>query len=511
MNTPTDVYIWGNGVQVDVSLDYHNYYPKKIKNFSGKDDPQIIIVKFGEFHEAYLDKQGKIHICLKHRLPSMKLKEVEDHLRPDMKILEIKDRKIMDMAFTHNRLFALTDKKEVFVWKIRYTLPEGEDSNDDIYARDTKDFIVEILVEPVQVKELKDIEEIASGTDHFIARDSNGDVWAMGDDTFGQCGQRSDNRSEIPPFKERRVGKPAKVILPCKVTKIASGFRHSFAINSAGELFGWGYNNQQQLSHSEEFATESSQKHVMFEPVRITREIESRRVVDVDGGKDFSVIVTKDRNGIQEVWSTGNNLRGQLGINRISHLQDVLRVDDVSGFIDNMKQVPLNIAFLTCGRRHSMLVFDYGAFFIWGDNEKGQLGDRTRRMIESPFPKAKFELKHNVLNVEASYDNCAVIVERLPEDIRDKDDEDEKRKKKKSKRQAKPLQDMPKAVIKEEKPPSLMERLRDKVTRLWKRRQQEIEKMKATQEQVKTEKEKTDEQLLFEEVSKEIKNEQKNK
>lgn len=136
------------------------------------------------------------------------------------------------------------------------------------------------------------------------------------------------------------------------------------------------------------------------------------------------------------------------------------------------------------------------------------MGDRTRRIIESPFPKAKFELKHNVLNVEAGYDNCAVIVERLPEDIRDKDDEDEKRKKKKSKRQAKPVQNIPQAVVKEQKPPGFVERTKDKILRLWRRRQQEIEKMKAHQNQSKhkEQKEKTDEQLIFEEVSKESPN-----
>lgn len=84
----------------------------------------------------------------------------------------------------------------------------------------------------------------------------------------------------------------------------------------------------------------------MFEPVKITRDIESKRVVQAEGGKDFSVFITKDRNDVQEVWATGNNLRGQLGINRISHLQDVMKIDDVSGFLDSTKQTPLNIAFL---------------------------------------------------------------------------------------------------------------------------------------------------------------------
>jgi regulator of chromosome condensation len=151
----------------------------------------------------------------------------------------------------------------------------------------------------------------------------------------------------VTPFKERRIGKPAKVLLGQKAVKIASGFRHSFAITESGELYGWGYNNQQQLSHSEEFSHEVYQKHVMFEPIKISREMEGKRVVEVDGGKDFTVIITKDRKDIQEVWATGNNLRGQLGINRISHLQDMVRLDDVSGFVDSMTNKPLNAAHLT--------------------------------------------------------------------------------------------------------------------------------------------------------------------
>jgi alpha-tubulin suppressor-like RCC1 family protein len=277
MSKPTDVYVWGNGIQINASLNYNNYYPKKIKNFSGKNDPQIIMVKFGDFHEAYLDKKGKIHICSKHKLPSMKLDGQDDWIREGMITLEIKGRKVEDIAFTQNRLFVLTNKGEVYVWVINYELPEEKDGpKGDFFDKKPEEFDVEIIKEPILIQELKNIVEIASGTDHFLARDKNGDVWAMGDDTFGQWGQYSDNRPEIPPFKERRYRRPIKVLLPWKAEKIASGYRHSFAISDAGELYGWGYNNQQQLSHSEEFATETSQKHVMFEPVKITREIETK-------------------------------------------------------------------------------------------------------------------------------------------------------------------------------------------------------------------------------------------
>lgn len=103
-----------------------------------------------------------------------------------MKALEVKGRKIIDISFTQNRLFALTDKKEVYVWKINYELPSGDEEHTDIFDRDVRDFTVTMTIDPVHISELKNIIEIATGNDHFLARDTDGNVWAMGDDTFGQ-------------------------------------------------------------------------------------------------------------------------------------------------------------------------------------------------------------------------------------------------------------------------------------------------------------------------------------
>lgn len=46
-----------------------------------------------------------------------------------------------------------------------------------------------MINEPVLVKDLKNVQMIATGSDHFVCLTSSGDVYAMGDDTFGQCGQ----------------------------------------------------------------------------------------------------------------------------------------------------------------------------------------------------------------------------------------------------------------------------------------------------------------------------------
>jgi alpha-tubulin suppressor-like RCC1 family protein len=109
-------------------------------------------------------------------------------------------------------------------------------------------------------------------------------------------------------------------------------------------------------------------------------------------------------------------LKGQLGINRCSHLNDFTLVEDISELYDSMdeQQSPLTIKKLSCGRRHCMASFGYGAFVFWGDNESGQLGNRKRSFIESPFPKRKFEYHHNVENVILGDGSSAVIVEHLP-------------------------------------------------------------------------------------------------
>jgi alpha-tubulin suppressor-like RCC1 family protein len=72
---------------------------------------------------------------------------------------------------------------------------------------------------------------------------------------------------------------------------------------------------------------------------------------------------------------------------------------------------------LVCGRKHCVATFEYGAFFVWGDNENGQLGDKKRRFLESPYPKSKFERRHNVENVICGIDSCAVIVEDLEDKL----------------------------------------------------------------------------------------------
>lgn len=93
------------------------------------------------------------------------------------------------------------------------------------------------------------IKQISTGFDHFLALTDKGEVFSMGDDTYGQCGLGQMSRSTSPPFYERRVKNPRKVEgLNANIKKICCGANHSLAITEEGSLFGWGSNSNMQLS-----------------------------------------------------------------------------------------------------------------------------------------------------------------------------------------------------------------------------------------------------------------------
>ena len=122
----TNVYVWGEGQQVDIQQDYSNYSPKNLKPFKGKDKPNVVDVAFGWYHEAYLDHQGRLWVCKKPKLTSVKVEEIDEKNREDL--VDISEKipgrpKIKQAAFTRQRMFVVTEKGQVYVFKINEKMP----------------------------------------------------------------------------------------------------------------------------------------------------------------------------------------------------------------------------------------------------------------------------------------------------------------------------------------------------------------------------------------------------
>lgn len=150
-------------------------------------------------------------MCPKPKLASVKVEEIDEKDREGL--IELSEKipgkpRVRQAAFTRQRLFVLTEEGQVFVFKIVERQQEAKDLFDHVRNANTPVTAEIDSAHPIHVKDLKEIKMIACGSDHFLALTRDGRVFAMGDDTFGQCGQSGEGRSSTAPFFEKRYGTP---------------------------------------------------------------------------------------------------------------------------------------------------------------------------------------------------------------------------------------------------------------------------------------------------------------
>lgn len=133
---------------------------------------------------------------------------------------------------------------------------------------------------------------VAGGHMHSLALDSDGKVWAWGDNSSGQLGDGTNTNSFVP----------VEVQGLTNVVKIAAGRAHSLALKSDGTIWAWGDNIFGQLG----IGSNANQNA----PVQIT----GFEALEIACGSDHSLFIRKPYSTAgKTLWSFGKNSNGQLG------------------------------------------------------------------------------------------------------------------------------------------------------------------------------------------------------
>lgn len=134
---------------------------------------------------------------------------------------------------------------------------------------------------------------ISAGYDHALALDSTGRVWSWGGNSNGQLGDGSAVASRSAPVA---VAMPAGVT----VTTVAAGFLTSYALDSAGHAWAWGYDGLGQLGDGSTTTTDTPVAVSM--PAGVT-------FASIAGGYFWATAL--DSAGAAWAWGSGGS--GQLG------------------------------------------------------------------------------------------------------------------------------------------------------------------------------------------------------
>ena len=253
---------------------------------------------------------------------------------------------------------------------------------------------------PVQIGSLTNWSQVSTGGRATVAIKTDGTLWAWGSNSFGQLGTNTTTLSSIlSPIQintnywskikinvssvlalnslgqlwswgSNSVGQlglsdqthrssPTQVGILNNWSQIGglsnTGPPTNFAIKTDGTLWGWGYNNANQLAPGD-----SSSR---LSPVQIGTASNYSQIFSNSYGGTTAFVIKTD--GTLLGW--GSNVFGQSGNNNTStgYLSptQITRYD----YVYNWAQV-------ACGQNHTLAINSNGNLFVWGFNNTGQLG-----------------------------------------------------------------------------------------------------------------------------------------
>jgi alpha-tubulin suppressor-like RCC1 family protein len=192
---------------------------------------------------------------------------------------------------------------------------------------------------------------VAAGEEHSLFLKSDGSLWGMGANYSGELGDGT-----IENFKNQPVE-----ITSNGIVGTAAGWAHSLFIKSDGSLWGMGYNGDGELG-------DGTYGTPPYSSTASPEQIVSNSVVAVAAGNDFSLFIKSDGS----LWGMGNNSYGQLGDGTFNSTNKPERI--VSG----------GVVAIAAAADYSLFVQSDGSLWGMGTNGSGQLGDGTTNDMDAP-------------------------------------------------------------------------------------------------------------------------------
>ena len=207
---------------------------------------------------------------------------------------------------------------------------------------------------------------IAGGAYFSLAIDETGNLYAWGYDNYGQIGNGSVTGNVTTPW-QINGGTGSGIPDTTKFKNIIAGSYHSLAIDEAGNLYVWGYDNQGQIGNGSVTGNVTT-------PWKLNGGAgsgipDTTKFKNIAGGAYFSMAI--DEAGNLYVWGQDNY--GQIGNGSpTANVEAPWQVNGGtgSGVLDTTK-----FKTIAAGNYHSMAIDEAGNLYVWGYDAQGQIGN----------------------------------------------------------------------------------------------------------------------------------------
>jgi len=242
---------------------------------------------------------------------------------------------------------ALAEDNQLYAWGNNTYGQFGNNTSDGSSS-------VAVEVDMTGVLAGKTITAISAGAYHTVALDSDGKVYAWGHNSYGQLGNNSNEPSSVPIEVDMSGLLAGKTI-----TAISAGQYFTLALDSNGKVYSWGRNNWGQLGINSQIDSNFPRSVVD------TGVLSGKIITTLSAGEEYSLVLDSDG----KAYSWGKNNYGQLG-----DFSSLTRKTPVNVFMYDMAMVPLDFIEIAAGRTHSTALSSNNRAYTWGQNNVGQLG-----------------------------------------------------------------------------------------------------------------------------------------
>ncbi|KAF5008778.1 hypothetical protein FDECE_4969, partial [Fusarium decemcellulare] len=281
----------------------------------------------------------------------------DEHFAPGTKFVQV--------VASDSASFALTEDGRVYGWGTFR-------SSDGILGFSET---VKVQSTPVILPDLKKIKSLAAGSNHVLALDHKGNVVAWGCGQQNQLARRIIERNKMSSLIPQGVGLPRG-----KITKVACGSYHSFAIDKNGQVYGWGLNNFGEIGVESNAGEDDA---VILHPAKLTY-LKDYKITDIDGGEHHSLACSEE--GELLTWGRVDGYQVGFEFDKLS--KDNAIYDERGNarilFKPTIQSDVDDVVAVTAGTDNSFAITDEGKVFSWGFSSNYQTGQGTIDDIHTP-------------------------------------------------------------------------------------------------------------------------------
>jgi len=213
-----------------------------------------------------------------------------------------------------------------------------------------KSFMFFVIITLMTTATINSLPDISAGGYHNLAIDDSGNLWAWGQNWYGQLGDGTSGKknNKISPIQIKEGTKWRAIA--------AAGFSsHSLAIDDSGNLWAWGANGDGQIGDGTKTMIKSS-------PVKIKEGTIFKGI----SARSHSLAIDEN----DHLWAWGGNNIGQLGDNSTVPKLTPVRVNF---FILPVVFIPVidtsvTVKVVAAGGEHSLAIDNNGNLWGWGRN-----------------------------------------------------------------------------------------------------------------------------------------------